>query len=509
MDESYAYWSNSNVRVVTNNLDNTRTATYAFDNLNRISTASSQATSGANCWGQSYGYDRYGNLTAINSTQCSSPTMSVTVNAKNQVTNSGFVYDNGGNLTSDGPHTYTWNGENRLASTGGVTYTYDGDGKRVQKSNGTIYWYDLSGNVLEETDASGNRLSAYIYFGGKRVGRYDPSGAHYAYLSDLIGSSVVVTDSLGHIQNSSDYYPFGGERHVTNNLPDHYKFTGMERDGESGLDHTLYRQFTSTYGRWLSPDPECFGCTNPQKLNRYAYVLNNPVTLTDPLGLDPQDDPTFNLPPVTVSAPYPGDGATVGPGLDFGEMLFWGFGGGAGGHFAPLVDSGPDMGDGGGTHGLLQVTGLQKSGPKYNRVASRLDDIVSGIDPDCLKFLQSGGNNLGSFVSDLLSNNLLAVANFDTAIAAFTGTKGTTVAPGDAAIVVNNNSAFFSSDFTTDQGNLTGGTPGAQAFILLHELGHALSATGFKPDLKDKNAGEANDKLIEKNCNKTLKEFDQ
>ena len=313
MDTSYFYFQNSNVHIVQNNLDNTRTATYAYDNLSRISSAASQATSGANCWGQSYSYDRYGNLTAINSTQCSSPTMSVTVNPKNQVTNSGFTYDSGGNLTSDGVYTYAWvaksltscppradgdsprrDGENRLTSVNGVTYSYDGDGKRVMKSNGTIYWYDLSGNVLEETDSNGNRQSAYIYFGGKRVGRYDASGAHYAYLSDLIGSSVMVTDAMGHIQNSSDYYPFGGERHVTSTLTDHYKFTSMERDSESGLDHTLFRQFTSTYGRWLSPDPDCFGCTSPQKLNRYSYVLNNPVTLTDPLGLDPGDPGDIN-----------------------------------------------------------------------------------------------------------------------------------------------------------------------------------------------------------------------
>src|SRR5579862_2249078 len=318
MDMSYAYYANSDVHVVTNNLDNTRTATYAFDNLNRISTASSQATSGTNCWGQSYSYDRYGNMTAINSTQCSSPTMSVTVNFKNQVTNSGFTYDNGGNLLSDGTYNYTWDAENRVTSVNGVNYIYDGDGKRVQKSNGTIYWYDVSGNVLEETDASGNRLSCYIYFNGKRVGRYDPSGAHYAYLSDLIGSSVVVTDSMGHIQNSSDYYPFGGERHVTSTLTDHYKFTGMERDSESGLDHTLYRQFTSTYGRWMSPDPDCFGCTNPQKLNRYAYALNNPVTLTDPLGL-------FTYNPCYDNPDYPGCGGS-GSGGAGGD----GGGGGAG-----------------------------------------------------------------------------------------------------------------------------------------------------------------------------------
>src|SRR5579875_1349592 len=42
----------------------------------------------------------------------------------------------------------------------------------------------------------------------------------------------------------------------------------------------------STEGRWLSPDPLGGDITNPQSLNRYAYALNNPTTLVDPLGLD-------------------------------------------------------------------------------------------------------------------------------------------------------------------------------------------------------------------------------
>ena len=64
-----------------------------------------------------------------------------------------------------------------------------------------------------------------------------------------------------------------------------YKFAGMERDSESGLDHTLFRQSASNQGRWLSPDPIGGDISNPQSLNRYAYVLNNPTTLIDPLGL--------------------------------------------------------------------------------------------------------------------------------------------------------------------------------------------------------------------------------
>ena len=41
-------------------------------------------------------------------------------------------------------------------------------------------------------------------------------------------------------------------------------------------------------GRWLSPDPLAGDVSNPQSLNRYAYVLNNPTSLIDPLGLTPR-----------------------------------------------------------------------------------------------------------------------------------------------------------------------------------------------------------------------------
>jgi RHS repeat-associated protein len=59
----------------------------------------------------------------------------------------------------------------------------------------------------------------------------------------------------------------------------------MERDAESGNDHTQFRQFMPNFGRWMSPDPLAGDVTNPQSLNRYAYVMNNPINLTDVLGL--------------------------------------------------------------------------------------------------------------------------------------------------------------------------------------------------------------------------------
>ncbi len=66
----------------------------------------------------------------------------------------------------------------------------------------------------------------------------------------------------------------------------------MEYDAETTLNHTQFRQYTGIEGRWLSPDPygESLKLANPQSLNRYIYVVNNPLNLTDPLGLVPTEN---------------------------------------------------------------------------------------------------------------------------------------------------------------------------------------------------------------------------
>ena len=67
-----------------------------------------------------------------------------------------------------------------------------------------------------------------------------------------------------------------------------YKFTGKERDAESGLDNFGARMYASTMGRFSSPDPQgnsYADFSNPQSWNMYAYVLNNPLKYTDPTGM--------------------------------------------------------------------------------------------------------------------------------------------------------------------------------------------------------------------------------
>ena len=88
--------------------------------------------------------------------------------------------------------------------------------------------------------------------------------------------------------------------------------TGDEHDWESSLEHTLFRQYASTQGRWLTPDPAglaAVNISNPQSWNRYAYVMNNPAGLVDPLGLVTPGGP---LPPPPSWSP----GGLVGPSVN-------------------------------------------------------------------------------------------------------------------------------------------------------------------------------------------------
>src|SRR6266403_1268952 len=141
---------------------------------------------------------------------------------------------------------------------------------------------------MMEMAASGNLTNEYVYFGGKRIARRDSSNNIYYYFADHLGSSRVITQANGTVCYDADYDPFGKEIVVINTCPQNYKFNGKERDTETNLDDFGARYYSSQFGRWISPDwsasPSAVpyaDLMNPQSLNLYSYVRNNPVTLAD------------------------------------------------------------------------------------------------------------------------------------------------------------------------------------------------------------------------------------
>jgi YD repeat-containing protein len=176
--------NNGSLTSTSDSINSNLSETFAYDNLDRINSASTAASSGSGCWGQTYGTsgglsaDLWGNLSQINSTNCSTGTLSVTVSSStNRFSSSGYSYDLVGNMTNDTQFSYGFDAEHRITaaagtSTGTWTYVYDGKGARVEKKNstgGTLYFRSPSGTALSETDLNGNVLNEYVFLGGQRI----------------------------------------------------------------------------------------------------------------------------------------------------------------------------------------------------------------------------------------------------------------------------------------------------------------------------------------------------
>ena len=205
----------------------------------------------------------------------------------------------------DSVHPYLYDSENRIIKVDNATaYAYDGEGKRVRKYLGenTRFVYGIGGELLIELSISVKSGAAslkkeYVYCGGTMATIEPSAGTQYA-TTDILSSPRVITDSNGNVVSRHDYMPFGEELFAGTggrSSSQGYggsetlrkKFTGYERDSETGLDFAQARYYASTNGRFNSPDPLASSATtaDPQSWNRYAYVGNNPMTATDPSGM--------------------------------------------------------------------------------------------------------------------------------------------------------------------------------------------------------------------------------
>lgn len=276
------------------------TQSYTYDSLNRLKSAE-EINGSTQSWKQTFIYDRYGNRTFDTndtSTGMVSSLLAIDQNTNKFSTPQGLIlYDNAGNLTRDfNGHTFSYNADNKQtkydggAAAGGTDYQYDGDGRRVKKVSGvgqaaTTFVYDAIGQMLAEYDTaipSGNGGTSYL-------------------TEDNLGTPRVITDASGNVKARHDYLPFGGELFAgmggrTTNLgyggndSNRFKFAELQHDDETGLDYAQARYYSSVQGRFTSVDPlmRSASVSDPQSFNRYSYVLNDPLNLTDPSGLCPK-----------------------------------------------------------------------------------------------------------------------------------------------------------------------------------------------------------------------------
>ncbi len=232
-------------------------------------------------------YDRYGNRTAQTVLAGTGvPSNVVTINpATNRITDPGYGYDLNGNMTQDGLNTLTYDGENRLVSSTGTTYSYDGNSLRVKKVlGGTTTVYVFSGTKVIAEYVNGALSKEYVYSGGQLIATHEGATLKY-HQSDHL-SVRVSTDTNGAVIGQQGHFPFGESWYASSSTTK-WQFTTYERDTESGNDYAIFRSYVNRLGRFSSPDPIAGSIADPQSLNHYAYVRNDPVNLVDPGGLEP------------------------------------------------------------------------------------------------------------------------------------------------------------------------------------------------------------------------------
>ena len=312
---------------------------FSYDTLNRVAGASDNQASNPDkqyCWS----YDAFGNRTlqagssaafTVGSPTCT-PASGATYDSvwANQSTSNnnrlgattqapgGVAYDAAGDVTNDGVNTYLYDAEGRICATSatvsGTTtltgYIYDASGERIAKGSITSMSCNPSSNGFQsasdyilgpgseqvtEMKLTGGVMQwvhTNVWTSGKLLGTYDVQGLHF-YLDDPLGTRRAQTNYAGVSEQTCSSLPFGDHLSCTGSItaPTEHHFTGKERDPETGNDFFEARYYGSAIGRFMSPDwaakeaPVPYATfDDPQSLNLYSYVKNNPLSHVDADG---------------------------------------------------------------------------------------------------------------------------------------------------------------------------------------------------------------------------------
>lgn len=279
----YEYNNQNDIISKTDTRNPQQTQSFDYDNVGRLTRATKDGKD------ETFAYDLVGNRTRYQLTGSASDTYTYS-SSSNQLDRAGSVnisYNQNGHQSQKGAELFTYNTENRLSrysfQRATTTYQYNAFGQRVKKisPSGTFYYlYSEAGLLIAEHDSSGNVLKEYIYLNGQVVGVYYQGQIYYVH-NDHLGRAQAITDSRKRYVWLANNYAF--DRAVNTNTIGDYNlgFPGQYYDSEKGSYYNYFRDYDSSTGRYLQSDP--IGLAGG--MNTYGYVLGNPISLIDPLGL--------------------------------------------------------------------------------------------------------------------------------------------------------------------------------------------------------------------------------
>ena len=311
-----------------------QTTLKSYDGFGRVSSITTGSLQSGN-----YGFDAVGNLTSRVDVAAQQPNQLMSYDRLNRMVNAAgasVIYDLTGNITSRAGQSYTTaNGSHRLQSVAGTSYGYDANGNvtslsaagttrvitpnafnlptsiTLGSSTNLGYLYDGSHTRIREISVTPQGTATTYYLGGYEehvrldgvvearhyistpegaVGivtlRSDGSNDIRYWHKDHLGSVAVIVDPTGAVKQKYSYDAWGNRSTIlqSDQTGEERGFTGHELLAEVGIVHMNGRLYDPATGRMLSADPIVQDRFDGQNYNRYTYVLNNPLSLTDPTG---------------------------------------------------------------------------------------------------------------------------------------------------------------------------------------------------------------------------------
>ena len=292
--EEYTYVYDKNKNII-KEVNPTQMIISTYDSLNRLKTVS------INDEVTTYTYDKSGNRLKEVTGTISKDYIYDSKNLLSQVTEKNnnvvskitmYGYDLSGNLLTTNVNgiiveTNVFNEKNELVSTdkhnSTTTYNYNVEGNRISKGNGngtTKFIYEGT-KVILELDQNNNELARNLH-GLALVSRKTDNNGYYFYNGH--GDTVTIVDEDNEVLNEYTYDVWGNILTETETMDNPYRYAGYYYDTETGNYYLLSRYYNPEIARFISEDTYRGELNDPLSLNRYVYVVNNPLIYTDPDG---------------------------------------------------------------------------------------------------------------------------------------------------------------------------------------------------------------------------------